>query len=56
MESVYTDAEFVNVKCDRKPTNKEELKLLNSKEYQEKTAEAIFEAIFKALEEVDAIE
>ena len=26
MESVYTDAEFVNVKCDRKPTNKEELK------------------------------
>ena len=35
-------------------TNKEELKLLNSKEYQEKTAEAIFRAIFKALDEVDA--
>ena len=37
-------------------TNKEELKLLNSKEYQKKTAEAIYKAIFRALEEVDAIE
>lgn len=37
-------------------TNKEELKLLNSAEYQEKTAEAIYKAIFRALEEVSAIE
>lgn len=33
-------------------TNREELKLLNSEEYQEKTAEAIYKAIFRALEEV----
>lgn len=33
-------------------TNTEELKLLNSPEYQQKTAEAIYNAVFKALEEV----
>ena len=37
-------------------TNKEELKLLNSAEYQKKTAEAIYKAIFRALEELSAIE
>ena len=37
-------------------TNREELKLLNSAEYQEKTAEAIYKAIFRALEEASAIE
>lgn len=36
-------------------TNKEELKLLNSPEYQEKTAEAIYKAIFRALEEASAV-
>ena len=35
-------------------TNKEELRLLNSAEYQEKTAEAIYKAIFRALEEASA--
>ena len=33
-------------------TNTEELKLLNSSEYQQKTAEAIYKAVFKALEEI----
>jgi len=33
-------------------TNTEELKLLNSPEYQQKTAEAIYKAVFKALEEI----
>lgn len=33
-------------------TNREELNLLNSSEYQQKTAEAIYKAVFKALEEV----
>ena len=37
-------------------TNKEELRLLNSAEYQEKTAEAIYKAIFRALEEASVIE
>jgi len=37
-------------------TNKEELRLLNSSEYQEKTAEAIYNAIFRALEEVATVE
>jgi len=37
-------------------TNKEELRLLNSAEYQEKTAEAIYNAIFRALEEASAVE
>ena len=37
-------------------TNKEELRLLNSAEYQEKTAEAIYKAIFRALEESSATE
>ena len=37
-------------------TNKEELRLLNSAEYQEKTAEAIYQAIFRALEEAAALE
>ncbi|MBR2402200.1 MAG: N-acetylmuramoyl-L-alanine amidase [Lachnospiraceae bacterium] len=37
-------------------TNKEELRLLNSAEYQEKTAEAIYQAIFRALDEIAAIE
>jgi len=37
-------------------TNKEELRLLNSAEYQEKTAVAIYNAIFRALEEASAIE
>jgi len=37
-------------------TNREELKLLNSKEYQEKTAEAIYQAILRALEETSAIQ
>ena len=37
-------------------TNKEELRLLNSSEYQEKTAEAIYNAIFRALEEVATAE
>ena len=37
-------------------TNKEELRLLNSAEYQEKTAEAIYKAIFRALEEASATE
>ncbi|MBR5127150.1 MAG: N-acetylmuramoyl-L-alanine amidase [Roseburia sp.] len=37
-------------------TNREELKLLNSETYQKKTAEAIYNAIFQALEEVSAIE
>lgn len=37
-------------------TNKEELKLLNSAEYQEKAAEAIYKAIFRALEEASALE
>jgi len=37
-------------------TNREELKLLNSDEYQKKTAEAIYKAIFRALEEAAAKE
>ncbi|MBQ8278522.1 MAG: N-acetylmuramoyl-L-alanine amidase [Roseburia sp.] len=37
-------------------TNKEELKLLNSEEYQKKAAEAIYKAIFRALEETSAVE
>lgn len=37
-------------------TNKEELRLLNSAEYQKKTAEAIYRAIFRALEEATALE
>lgn len=37
-------------------TNKEELRLLNSAEYQKKTAEAIYNAIFRALEEASAVE
>ena len=37
-------------------TNKEELRLLNSAEYQEKTAGAIYNAIFRALEEAFAVE
>ena len=36
-------------------TNKEELKLLDSAEYQEKAAEAIYKAVFRALEEASAI-
>ena len=32
-------------------TNKEELKLLNSKEYQKKAAEALYKAIVRAFEE-----
>lgn len=37
-------------------TNKEELKLLNSEEYQKKTAEALYKAIFRALEEASEVE
>lgn len=37
-------------------TNREELKLLNSKTYQKKAAEAIYRAIFRALEEVSVVE
>lgn len=37
-------------------TNKEELGLLNSADYQKKAAEGIYNAIFRALEEASAIE
>lgn len=37
-------------------TNREELKLLNSEDYQEEAAKAVYEAIFKALEEATATE
>ena len=37
-------------------TNKEELKLLNSEEYQKQAAEAVYKAIFRALEEISEIE
>lgn len=37
-------------------TNREELKLLNSEEYQEEAAKAVYEAIFKALEEAATTE
>lgn len=37
-------------------TNKEELGLLNSAEYQQKAAKAIYQAVFRALEEASSIE